>query len=159
ARASTREQEFAIRLGIGASRGRLVRQLLTESILLSLLGGMAGLLFARWSAEAVAAFVSTVKDPVALDVAVNMRVFGFAVLVATVAGILFGVSPALEGTRLDLTAALKQGGRPDGGAIGVRLRRVVVTGQIALAVVLVAGAALFARSLNNLRNLDTGFRR
>jgi predicted permease len=159
ARASTREQEFAIRLGIGASRGRLVRQLLTESMLLSLLGSVAGVLFAQWSAEAVAAFVSTVKDPVGLDISVNMHVFGFAVLVAAVTGILFGVAPALQGTRLDLTAALKQGGRSGGGAIGVRLRRVLVAGQVALAVLLVAGATLFARSLNNLRNLDTGFRR
>ena len=159
ARASAREREFAIRLGIGASRGRLVRQLLTESILLSLLGGGAGLLFARWSAKAVAAFVSTVKDPVGLDISVNMHVFGFAVLVALFTGILFGVTPALEGTRLDLTAALKQGGRSTGGAIGVRLRRLLVAGQVALAVLLVAGATLLARSLNNLRNLDTGFQR
>jgi predicted permease len=159
ARASTREQEFAIRLGIGASRGRLVRQLLTESMLLSLLGGLAGLLFARWSAEAVAAFVSTVKDPVGLDISVNMHVFGFAVLIAAVTAILFGVAPALQGTRLDLTAALKQGRRSGGGTTGVRLRRVLVAGQVALAVLLVAGATLFARSLNNLKNLDTGFRR
>ncbi|SPE26761.1 conserved membrane hypothetical protein [Candidatus Sulfopaludibacter sp. SbA3] len=159
ARASTREQEFAIRLGIGASRGRLVRQLLTESILLSLLGGVTGLLFARWSAEGVAAFVSTLKDPVGLDISLNMHVFGFALLAAAVTGILFGVTPALQGTRLDLTAALKQGGRAAGGPIGVRLRRVLVAGQVAIAVLLVAGATLFARSLNNLRNLDTGFQR
>jgi len=79
--------------------------------------------------------------------------------VAAVTVILFGVLPALQGTRLDLTAALKQGGRSAGGAIGVRLRRVLVAGQVALAVLLVAGATLFARSLNNLRNLDTGFQR
>ena len=159
ARASTREQEFAIRLGIGASRWRLVRQLLTESILLSLLGGVAGLLFARWSAEAVAAFVSTLKDPVGLDVSVDMHVFGFAALAAGITGILFGVAPALRGTRLDLTAALKQGGRSAGGGAGVKLRRILVAGQVALAVLLVAGATLFARSLNNLRNIDTGFQR
>jgi predicted permease len=159
ARTSTRQQEFAIRLGIGASRGRLVRLLLTESILLSLLGGVAGLLFARWSAGAVAAFVSTVKDPVGLDTSVNMHVFSFAVLVAALTGMLFGVAPALHGTRLDLTAALKQGGRSTAAAIGMRLRRVLVAGQVALAVLLVAGATLFARSLTNLKNIDTGFRR
>src|SRR4030095_7912480 len=98
ARASTREHEFAIRLGIGASRGRLVRQVLTENMLLSLFGSVAGWLFARWSAEAVAAFVSTVKDPVGLDISVNMHVFGFAVLIAAVTAILFGVAAALQGT-------------------------------------------------------------
>src|SRR5205814_8108257 len=128
------------------------------SMLLSRLGSVAGLPFARWSAEAVAAFVSTVKDPVGLDISVNMHVFGFAVLVAALTGIVFGVAPALQGTRLDLTAALKQGGR-SGGATGVRFRRVLMAGQVALAVLLVAGATSFARSLNNLRNLDTGFRR
>jgi putative ABC transport system permease protein len=93
-----------------------------------------------------------------LDISVNMHVFGFAVLVAAVTGIMFGVVPALQGTRRDLTAAFKQGGRSR--AIGARLRRVLVAGQVALAVLLVAGATLFARSLNNLRNLDTtGFRR
>jgi predicted permease len=158
ARASTREQEFAVRLGIGASRGRLVRQLLTESMVLSILGGMAGLLFAQWSAEAVAGFVSTVKDPVGLDMSVNMRVFGFALLAATVTGIVFGLAPALQGASLDLTAALKQGARC-GGAAGSRLRRMLVAGQVALAVLLVAGATLFTRSLSNLKNLDTGFRR
>jgi predicted permease len=159
ARASTRERELAIRLGIGASRRRLVRQLLTESTLLALLGGIAGLLFAQWSAAAVAAFVSTVKDPVGLDVSVNMRVFGFAMLAAAVTGILFGVAPALQGTRLDLTAAIREGGRSGSGGTGARLRRALVASQVALAVLLVAGATLFARSLTNLKNIDTGFRR
>lgn len=159
ARASAREQEFAIRLGIGASRGRLVRQLLTESLLLSFLGGAVGLLFARWSAEAMATFVSTVKDPVGLDVSVNMHVFGFAALAAAITGIVFGVAPALQGTRLDLTAALKQRGASSGGAIGTTLRQALVSGQVALAVLLVAGATLFAFSLQNLKKIDTGFRR
>lgn len=158
ARASAREQEFAVRLGIGASRARLVRQLLTESMVLSILGGVAGLVFAQWSAEAVAGFVSTVKDPVGLDISVNMHVFGFALLVATVAGIVFGLAPALQGASLDLTAALKQGAR-SGGATGSRLRHALVAGQVALAVLLVAGATLFTRGLSNLKNLDTGFRR
>jgi len=159
ARASARQQEMAVRIGIGASRGRLIRQLLTESILLSLVGGVLGLLLANWASPTFTSFVSTVKDPVVLDVALDLRVFAFAFFLSTITGILFGLVPALQGTRVDLVSALKDSARSSGGASRSMLRHALVAGQIALALLLVAGATLFARSLANLKNLDTGFRR
>ena len=160
ARASAREREIAVRLALGASRGRLVRQLCAESMLLSLSGAGLGLLLARTLAQFLIALLSTARDPVLLNLAPDWRVFTFTAAVAVFTVLLFGLTPALRATRLAPVAAMKAGGR---GVTSSRehfgLRRGLVASQVAFSLVLLAAALLFTRSLRNLLTVDLGFQR
>jgi predicted permease len=155
ARAATRRKEIAVRLALGAGRFRLLRQLLTESVLLSLLGGAAGLLFAHVCLRALVTYLPR-QTQTALDVAPDARVLLFTLLVSVLTGVLFGLAPAWQATRLNLTASLKD--QTGGGASGSRLRlnKTLVVTQVALSLFLLIGAGLFVRSLRNLRTLDVG---
>jgi putative ABC transport system permease protein len=159
ARATAREREVAVRLAIGASRARIVRQLLSESLLIAALGAGGGLLAAQWFSRSLVAFLSTTGSPVRVDLGLDARVFGFTLLIAVAACLLFGVAPAIRATATAPLAAIKAGSR---GTSDSRerfgLRRALVVLQVSLSVVLIVGALLFARSLYNLTTLDGGFR-
>jgi predicted permease len=146
-RATSRSREVAVRLSMGATRGRLVRQLLTESLLLSTLGGGLGVLVGYWSRALL---------PFGQKAPLDWRVFGFVAAVSTLTGIVFGLLPALRATRVDLTSGLKENSR---SVIGSRtiLSKALVVVQVALSLVLVVGAGLFLRTLDNLRRVDVGF--
>ncbi len=155
ARASARRREIAVRAGLGASRWRIARQLLTESVLLSVIGGTLGVLVAWWGTKALVAL----SPPALIDlnrVSVNLPVLLFTLGLAVLTGLIFGLAPALEATRFDLHDSLKEGGKNVGGG-GHRLRSVFVITQVALALVLLVGAGLFVRSLNRLQAVDPGF--
>jgi predicted permease len=159
ARASVREREIAVRQALGASRGRLVRQLLVESLLLAAVGAACGAWLAQALSRFLVAFLSTSADPVFLELTLDWRVFGFAAGLAVLTCLLFGLAPALRATRMEPGALMKSGGR---GLTASRerfsLRRALVVAQVALSLVLVAGALLFSRSLGNLLTVNTGFR-
>ena len=157
ARASAREKEVAVRLAIGASRGRLVRQLLAESLLLAVSGTLLGALLAQWVSRGLVAFLSTPHTPIVVDLGFDWRVLGFAAGLACLTCLLFGLAPALRGTRVAPGAVLKAAGR---GSTASRerfgLRRALVVAQVALSLVLLIGALLFARSLRNLMTMNLG---
>ncbi len=155
-RAAERRKEVAIRLALGASRFRLVRQLLTESVLLSLAGGAVGFLFAVWMIDLVASFKPPVDFPLTFDLAIDWRVFGFALLVSLVTGILFGIVPALQSTKPELVPALKEA-TAQAGHHRSRLRSGLVVAQIALSLVLLVAAGLVVRSLQRLQTTSPGF--
>jgi predicted permease len=163
ARAAARQKEMAVRLALGAGRTRIVRQLLTESLMLSVLGGAMGILFAYWGAHAIVSFVSSNQTrPLGFAMGVDLRVLGFTVLVTLCTGILFGVAPAFRSTRVDLTPTLKQGEGSSAGAghSGGRwwsVGNALVVTQVALAVLVLVGAGLLVRTLQNLRSVDMGF--
>lgn len=149
-RASGRRQEIAVRAAVGASRSRIVRQLLTESVILSTLGGVLGLLVAAGSFE----FLKKLIPPglVAATLRLDLRVLGYAMFVSVLTGIIFGLVPALQASRVDLNEALKQGGGSSGlGSGGGRLRGALVVTEVALALVLLVGAGLLVQTLSNLR--------
>jgi putative ABC transport system permease protein len=157
ARAMTRHKEIAIRSALGASRLRVIRQLLTESVILSLIGGALGLLLAVWWSDLL---VSLGKDdiPRALQVGLDWRVMVFTLVVSVTTGVLFGLVPALQTSRTDLTESLKEGGRGSGeGARRNRVRGVLVVSELAVAVVLLVGAGLLIQSLWRLRQVKPGF--
>ncbi|HKN84759.1 MAG TPA: ABC transporter permease [Pyrinomonadaceae bacterium] len=157
ARASSRRKEIAVRAGLGASRWRIARQLLTESVLLSLAGGTLGVLVAWWGTKALVAL----SPPALIDlklVSVSLPVLGFTLGLSVITGIVFGLVPALEATRLDLQGSLKEGGKNVGGTAGSHhLRNLFVVTQVALALVLLVGAGLLVKSLNRLQAVDPGF--
>jgi predicted permease len=167
ARASTRGREVAIRVAIGAGRRRIVRQVLTESVVLSLAGGLAGVLLSLWGVETLSRLerISGVGDPSFLfrftTVSLDSRVLLFALGVSLATGVLFGMAPALHASRSDLAAALKEGGAGavagDGGSRRVSIRGLLVPLQVALALVLLVGAGLMARSLARLTGYRAGF--
>jgi macrolide transport system ATP-binding/permease protein len=157
ARASLRQREIALRQALGASRSRLIRQLLTEAVMLSLLGGVVGLLLASWSSGLLLAFSRS--TPIAnLDISLDYRVLAFTLLTSLLAGIIFGLAPALQTSRPDLLPAIK-----NDSAILVRssrryrLRNLFVIAQVMLSLVLLVGAGLFIRSLQNARAVNPGF--
>jgi len=159
ARASTREREMAVRLAIGADRGRLIRQLLAESLLLTLIGTALGVLLAQLLGNNLVAFLTTDGDPLFLKLQPDWRVLGFTSGVAILTCILFGLTPALRATRTPPGAAMKASGRGlTAGRERFGLRRVLVICQVALSLVLLIGALLFVGSLRNLMTLDAGFR-
>jgi putative ABC transport system permease protein len=160
ARAATRQKEISVRLAIGASRARLIRQLLTECVLLSLAGAALGVLFARWGSAVLVRFISSARNPVFLQFSLDNRILGFTAAIAVLTGILFGILPALRSTNVSLASAMK-GGQQDQtpGRAHFRPGRWIVAGQVALSLVLVIVAGLFLRSFNNLLTLDTGFDR
>ena len=158
ARATARQREVSVRLALGAPRGRIVRQLLSESLLLAAIGAAAGLVLARWLSAFLVTFLSTGRTPIFLDLAFDWRIFGFTSGVAACACILFGLVPALRATsNSPATAMLGTRGATDRRE-GFSLRRALVVVQVALSLVLVVGALLFGRSLRNLLTLDPGFR-
>ena len=158
ARASSRQKEVAVRLAMGASRGRLIRQFLTESVVLSLIGAALGIVLANWGAALLVRYVSKQNEQIFLDVATNLRVIGFTVAVALATGILFGVAPAWRGTRIPLNAAMKENAR---GLAGSRLRlgKTLVISQVALSLVLLIGAGLLVTTFRKLMAVDAGFNR
>ncbi len=155
ARSTTRSREFAVRAALGAGRGRIVRQLLTESVLLAGAGGGLGLLLAAWGTQTALGLLPTAL-PRAEEVRLDGHVLVFTMIISLLAGILFGLAPALRTARHDLNATLKEGGR---GASGQRHRTqgFFVVAQMALALVLLVGAGLMIRSLTRLWSLDPGF--
>jgi len=160
ARAAARGREMAIRLAIGAARRRLVRQLLTESVLLAGLGATLGIVFARWGTSLLIGLLSRGQLPVSLDVGLDGPVLAFTLGVAVLTGLLFGLAPAWRATRIDPQTALKANGR--GVAEGhsrFTMGKALVIGQIALSLVLVIGAGLLLGTLRKLVTLDPGFRR
>lgn len=158
-RAAERRREIAVRLALGASRGRLIRQLLTESVLLALLGGLAGLLIAIWTARLIVTFKPPLPIPLNLDVPLDGRVLAFTLGVALVTGILCGLAPALQSTRPGVVTALKD---EEGGWMRrhrkLGLRNLLVVAQVAISALLLVGAGLFLRSLGNAQSIDPGFR-
>jgi predicted permease len=161
-RAAARRKEIAVRLATGAGRARLVRQLLTESILLAGLGGAFGILLAYWGVSALMALFSTgFFSTLHLEVRPDLHVLSFTAAASVLTGILCGLMPAMRATRLDLTAALKEANPTFGGTRHrwLSLRNSLVVSQIALSLVLLIGAALFVRSLVNLEHIDAGFDR
>jgi predicted permease len=156
ARATDRRREIAIRLAMGANRMRLIRQLLTESLLLSFVGGLAGVLLAFWIIDVLLAFKPPIDFPLALDVAVDWRVMLFSLLVSVAAGAIFGLAPALQATRLGLSQALRETSA-QGGAARTRLRSVLVVAQIAISLVVLIAAGLVMRTLQQLQTMSPGF--
>ena len=157
ARATARRKEVAIRLAMGAGRWRLVRQLLTESWVLSMLGGAAGLLVAAWVTGLVALFRPPVPVPIALDLRPDFRVLLFTFAAATLTTLAMGIAPALQATRGEITAALKETRIVGGGRRRWSLRNLLVAGQTAACLVLLIGAGLLLRSLQKAYSLDLGF--
>ena len=157
ARASVRGREVAVRAAVGASRGRIIRQLLTESVILASLGGLFGLLLAQWGTEAL---IKTVPQniPRISDIQVDGVVLGFTVLVSLATGIIFGVVPAWHASRVDLNSALKSGTRTGSGENKSRLRNGLVMGEIALALVLLICAGLLIQTFARLGHVQPGFR-
>jgi putative ABC transport system permease protein len=158
ARATTRQHEIAVRMALGAGRARLVRQLLTESIALALLGGAVGTLFARWSSGLIVGLLSQDGAAVSLDLAIDVRVLGFTIGVATATGILFGLAPAWRSARVDPQTAMRGAGRGLVGDSRQQVAKTIVVGQVALSLVLVVAAGLLVGSFRRLGSLDPGFR-
>src|SRR5213083_250721 len=157
ARSTARGREVAVRLAIGASRRRVVRQMLSESVLLAGLGAAGGLLLARWMSQTLVTFLNVRGGGIFVDLTPDWRVFAFMATVTVCTCVLFGLSPALKATRRDLANAMQPGGRSSTeGHEALALRRGLVVVQVALSLVLVVGALLFGRTLKNLGAVDLG---
>jgi predicted permease len=157
ARASARQKEIAVRLALGASRSQLVGQLLTESVLLAGIGGLAGLGLAVLIDKALISFLPAGTTPMTLSGSPDWTVLGFTAVVSLATGVLFGLIPALQATRPQLAPTLKDQAASVVGGTAVVLRKMLVAGQVALSLLLLVGAGLFIQSLNNLRDLKPGF--
>jgi putative ABC transport system permease protein len=160
ARAAARRKEFAARLALGASRARLIRQLLTECVLLSTLGAVVGVFFARWGSVLLVTRISTAQTKIFLDLKPDARILGFTAGIALLTGLLFGVLPAFRSTRVSLASAMKGGSAGEGeGRHRFRSGRWIVASQVGLSLVLLVAAGLFVRSFVKLVTLDLGFDR
>ena len=162
ARASARRREMALRLGLGAGRSRVVRQLLTESILLASLGGALGLLFAGWGIRALTLLIGNGRENFTLQASLNGNVLAVTIALSFLTGILFGLAPALQSTRVDLNVMLKQTRagehrRRARAWLRVGPSQLLVVGQIAISLMLLVGAGLFVRTLGNLNAIALGF--
>jgi predicted permease len=159
ARASVREREIAVRQAIGASRGRLIAQLLSERLLLAVSGALLGALIAQSLSSGLVAFLSTPRDPLFVGLGMDLRVLGFTAAIAIITCLLFGLLPAVRATRIQPASAMRGSGRGvTAGRERFGLRRALVVAQVALSLVLVVGAMLFVRSLQKLLAVDMGFR-
>ncbi|HYV06906.1 MAG TPA: ABC transporter permease [Blastocatellia bacterium] len=157
ARAATREREIAIRVALGSGRVRLVRQLLTESVILALIGGGAGLLLAFWGVDLLTAIAPS-DVPRLADIRIDVRVLAFTVVTSVLTSVLFGLVPALHASKVNLNESLKEGGRSSSeGARGGRIRSALVVAEVVLSLVLLAGAGLMVRSFSRLQRVDPGF--
>jgi predicted permease len=158
ARAASRQKEIAIRLAIGAGRFRIIRQLLVESLLLSVTGGVLGLLLAIWTDRALLSFLPPETLALKLSTTPDLRILLFATAVSLLTGMIFGLAPALQSTKPDIAPTLKD---TTGGVVGggghVRVRKALVAVQVMLSLLLLIGAGLFIRSLRNLRDMGPGF--
>ncbi len=160
ARAAARHKEIAVRKALGASRARLIRQLLTECVMLSTAGALLGVLFARWGASLLVQFISTGENKVHLDLSFDWRILGFTAAAAVFTGLLFGVLPALRSTRVSLTSAMKGSQAVEAeNRAKFRPGKWIVASQVALSLVLLVASGLFLRSLVKLVTLDVGFDR
>ncbi|HZS28768.1 MAG TPA: FtsX-like permease family protein [Candidatus Angelobacter sp.] len=155
ARSAVRTREFAVRSALGAGRARIVRQLLTESVLLSLLGGGLGLALAAGGLKPLLGLLPP-NPPRAQQIGLNVPVLVFALIIAVAVGILFGLAPALKSSKSDLQSALKEGGRAASGG-RQRVQSTLVIGQMALTLILLAGAGLLLRTIHKLGRVDPGF--
>lgn len=157
-RATTRQRELAVRAALGAGRRRLLRQLLTESLVLAALGGLVGAAFGRWASLLISNIPFQADLPVRFDLAFDWRVFTYIAVVALGAGLIVGLLPAIRASRTDLNEVLREGGRSmaDGGT-RQRLRGLLVVGQVAVSLVLLVAAGLFVRSVRNAQTVDLGF--
>ncbi len=158
ARAAGRRKELAVRLALGAGRWRIVRQLFVESLLLAAAGGALGLVVAHWSTRAMLLLAPTDEARMALSTSLDLRALAFAGGVSLLAAVLFGLLPALQISRTAVAAAMKEHAGAIAGGHGFRTRQALVAAQVALCLILVAGSALFVRSLRNLRMVDPGIR-
>ncbi|HKO96752.1 MAG TPA: ABC transporter permease [Pyrinomonadaceae bacterium] len=154
ARASARHKEFALRAALGASRGRIVRQVLTESALLSLMGAVVGIFLAVWGKNVLLAAIPG-DMPFWMKFDLDLRVLGFTFLISVITGLIFGVVPALQSSRTSLNETLKEGGRTGAGAHN-RMRSLLVVAEVALSLVLLVGAGLMVRSFTQLQRVDAG---
>ncbi|HKP86588.1 MAG TPA: ABC transporter permease [Blastocatellia bacterium] len=157
ARAAARRTEFAIRASLGASRGQLIRQLLTESVMLSLMGGALGLLLATWGVPVLTG-ISSASIPRVAEIAINLRVLGFTAIVSLITGVVFGLAPALRSSSRQLTTALREGRRGSTGSIlHQRLLSALVVSEVAIALVLLVAAGLMIRSFLSVSSIAPGF--
>jgi predicted permease len=156
ARATERSREIAIRLSLGAGRGRLIRQLLTESLLLSLAGGVAGVLLAVWVLKLVVSFRPPVDFPLSMDLSIDWRVIAFSIIASVLTGAVFGLAPALQATKPDLVSALKEGIISAGYRRSL-LRGSLVVAQFTFSLVLLIAAGLVLRALQHLQTVSPGF--
>jgi putative ABC transport system permease protein len=157
ARSSARHKEFALRAALGASRARIIRQLLTESALLSLLGAMLGVLMAVWGRNLLLAAIPA-DMPFWMKFDLDLRVLAFTFAISLLTGLIFGIAPALQGAKPNLNEALKEGGRGGGGGGHNRLRSVLVVAEVALSLVLLVGAGLMVRSFSKLQHVNSGIK-
>ena len=157
ARAEDRRKEIAVRLALGAGRRRLVSQLLVESTMLAVLGGVGGLILARWTVELMMAFQPPLPIPVDLDISLDRTVLLFTAGVSLLAGLAFGLVPALQATNPDVAPTLKNEGTGSGPKSRINLRGALVVTQVAFSFVLLIGAGLFVRSLQKAQLIDPGF--
>jgi predicted permease len=157
ARATSRQKEIAVRLALGAERRRIMIQLLVESLMLSLAGGLAGLALAVWIDRLLLGFLPTGNSPITISTTPDWRVLAFNLAISLLTGIIFGLAPALQATRPQLAPTLKDQVGSIAGGSSVRLRKTLVAAQVALSLLLLVGAGLFIRTLRNLRDLDPGF--
>jgi len=156
ARATRRRQEIAVRLALGASRFRIVRQLLTESLLMAVAGASLGLLMAWWSKDLLRLWHPWGESQLNVDLRLDWRVLGFTAAVAFATSILFGLVPAMRATKIDLTPALKENSRSSTSSLSL-LGKTLVVAQVAVSLMLLIGAGLFVRTLSNLQRVDLGF--
>jgi predicted permease len=157
ARAADRRKEIAVRLAMGAKRRTLIGQLLTETVILAALGGLAGVFLATQSLNALLAADLPLPLPITLDLSMDRTVLSFSILVSLVAGLLFGLVPALQSTNPDVAPTLRDETAGGGRGKSARLRNLLVVGQVSVSVILLVGAGLFLRSLDASRNIDPGF--
>ena len=156
AKAAAREREMAIRTAMGAARGRLIRQMVTESVLLAIAGGVLGLLLARLSMRVLVALIPT-GLPGSPELSIDGRLLAFTLGISLLTGIVFGIAPALETTSLEVCEKLKEGGRAGVGAKRRRFRDALVVAEVALALILLVSAGLLLQTLRNLHAIDAGF--
>ena len=159
AHGAMRRKEIAVRSAIGAGRLRLFRLVMTESLLLAVVGGLLGVGLAAFADRLLLRMISGGADMIPLDVSINLRLLLFNLTVTVATALLFGIVPALRGTRIELTDALKDGRGPSSGTSRNPIGKVLIIAQVAISLVLTVGAILFIRSLVNLTNVDTGFNR
>jgi predicted permease len=157
ARAAARHKEFAIRLAVGAGRTRLMRQLLTESLLLSGLGAVAGIVLASWGLRMILLIASAGPEALPLDITPNARALGFTTVTSLLSALIFGTAPALRASRIEPNSSLKSGKGDAQGASQSRFGKALVVAQVALSLLLLVGAGLFVRTLINLRSLPSGY--